>query len=91
LTTNLPAANQVSSTGVLCPLASTDQRQSPARPQGQRVFPLVRGEVESETLVPSDKEHIMNKTPVAASTPRDVADNGRIRLGGTMRLPASRG
>jgi len=36
-------------------------------------------------------EHIMNKTPVAASTPRDVVDNGRIRLGGTMRLPAARG
>jgi hypothetical protein len=28
--------------------------------------------------------------PVLDSTRRDVADNGRIRLGGTMRLPAHR-
>jgi len=26
-----------------------------------------------------------------ASAPQDVADNGRIRLGGGYRLPASRG
>jgi len=29
--------------------------------------------------------------PSSAATPRDVADNGRIRLGGSLRLPPNRG
>jgi len=33
----------------------------------------------------------MKTVATPAATPRDVADNGRIRLGGSMRLPASRG
>jgi hypothetical protein len=36
-------------------------------------------------------EHIMNNAPISATAPRDVADSGRIRLGGGLRLPASRG
>jgi hypothetical protein len=33
----------------------------------------------------------MDISPTSTATPRDVADSGRIRLGGTMRLPANRG
>jgi len=44
----------------------------------------------AEPTISTQKEHIMNKTAPPA-TPRDVADNGRIRLGGSLRLPASRG
>jgi len=38
----------------------------------------------------STVDNSSNRNP-AHSTPRDVVDNGRIRLGGTMRLPAARG
>jgi hypothetical protein len=37
------------------------------------------------------KEPDMNASSIPAATPKDVADNGRIRLGGGYRLPASRG
>ncbi len=33
----------------------------------------------------------MNISTIPASTPRDVADHGRIVLGGGLRLPANRG
>ena len=33
----------------------------------------------------------MNVSATPTSTPRDVADHGRIVLGGGLRLPANRG
>jgi len=33
----------------------------------------------------------MSNTSVPAAAPSDVADSGRIRLGGSLRLPAARG
>jgi hypothetical protein len=32
----------------------------------------------------------MTKTVISASTPVEIADTGKIRFGGTFRLPAAR-